>query len=189
MPSPFIGLTKPAASPIATQPGPCLRTQLIGNRHARGLSMYSPSDHDSLTSDRYWSSNVLRLSFLKPFIVLSAPTPMLTVPSPAGNIHPYPGTGVPCSSRKLKHASKCRSAWRGLGTYARIARPKVSFGSRTAPSIFAAAPWAPDANTTNDARISSAPTTTPTARPSSISGSASLSKRTSAPAAIATSSR
>ena len=36
----------------------------------------------------YWSSSLLRLSFLKPFIVLSAPTPMLTVPSPAGNIQP-----------------------------------------------------------------------------------------------------
>jgi hypothetical protein len=31
---------------------------------------------------------VLRLSFLKPFIVDNAPTPMLTVPSPAGNIQP-----------------------------------------------------------------------------------------------------
>ena len=74
------------------------------------------------------------------FIVDSAPQPMLTVPSPAGNIHPYPGTGVPCSSRKLKHASRWRSAWRGVGAYARMASPKVSSGSRTAPSIFAAAP-------------------------------------------------
>jgi hypothetical protein len=88
MPSPFIGLMNPAASPMASHPGPCRRRLLIGRRHALGLSRNGPSDHSSRTIAAYWSIRVLRLSFLKPCMVLSAPTPMFTVPSPAGNIHP-----------------------------------------------------------------------------------------------------
>ena len=43
---------------------------------------------------------------------------MFTVPSPAGNIQPYPGIGVPCSSRSDRHASRWRvgvAGGRGVG--------------------------------------------------------------------------
>ena len=70
-----------------------------------------------------------------------------------------------------------------------MANPKVSSGSRTAPSILAAAPWAPVARTTSDDRNTSPLVSTPTTVPFSMTGSASAPKRTSAPAAMAMSNR
>ena len=38
MPSPFMGLISPAASPTAAHPGPWRRTALMGSLQARGRS-------------------------------------------------------------------------------------------------------------------------------------------------------
>ncbi len=113
---PFIGLTSPAASPTAIQPGPERFTTDIGNRHARAFPMSAPRLHEPSTVARYDASNLLRLRLLKPFIVDKAPTPIFTEPSPHGNIQPYPGTGVPCSSRSVRHASNMSSACLGDST-------------------------------------------------------------------------
>ena len=144
MPSPFIGLTRPAASPIASQPGPWRRCVDIGSRHARGPSRFGPSSQSSRTWCRYDSSRVLRLSFLKPFIVRQGADADVdgavarrehpAVARDGGAVLVLHATGTPRGGRR-RGAGSPRSV--------RIARPNGSSGTRSAPSIRATAPWAP----------------------------------------------
>ena len=118
MPSPLNGFTNPAASPATTNVGPTrgVTDPPVGRRPPVGapvaVSGERPQRAGAVSQNASIRCDVL--TFFQPWKVESRPTPTLTVPSPTGNIHPYPGKWLPSRSRMSRWLSIHGSSWSGL---------------------------------------------------------------------------
>src|SRR5262245_8910425 len=99
MPSPLNGLTEPAASPTTRNVGPTrgVTDPPVGRRPPVGAQVAVSGEMPQLGGAVSQNASI-RWDVLMPFQpekVESRPTPTLTVPSPTGKIHPYPGKWSP----------------------------------------------------------------------------------------------
>src|SRR6185503_9011394 len=99
MPSPLNGFTLPAASPATTKLGPtagCTDVP-VGSLPPVGahVAVSGPIPQRAGAVSQNASIRWEVLTSFQPRKVESRPTPTLTVPSPTGNIHPYPGKWLP----------------------------------------------------------------------------------------------
>src|SRR6266581_3475097 len=118
MPSPLKGLTEPAASPTTRYVGPTrgVTDPPVGRRPPVGapVAVSREIPHRDGAVAQNASIRWVVFTFLQPVNVDSRPTPTFTVPSPTGNIHPYPGKWFPSRSRRSRWLSIHGSSWSGL---------------------------------------------------------------------------
>src|SRR4051812_37964377 len=99
MPSPLNGFTKPAASPATMNVGPTrgCTDPPVGRRPPVGGPVAVSGDSPQRAGAVSQKASIRWVVFtsFQPANVDRSPTPTFTVPSPTGNIHPYPGKWLP----------------------------------------------------------------------------------------------